>query len=36
MAGGINLSGCMQSKGYRYAGDQSPKYPRVDAAPSNP
>lgn len=23
MAGGVNLSGCMQSKGYRYVEDQS-------------
>jgi hypothetical protein len=25
MAGGINLSGCMQSKGYRYVEDLSPR-----------
>ncbi|BCA56627.1 hypothetical protein W02_37670 [Nitrospira sp. KM1] len=31
MAGSINLSGCMQSKGYRYVEDEHPKYPSADS-----
>ncbi|HJU05274.1 MAG TPA: hypothetical protein VJ692_08965 [Nitrospiraceae bacterium] len=30
MAGSINLSGCMQSKGYSYVKDQPPQYPSAD------
>jgi len=29
MAGGINLSGCMQSKGYRYADQQPSQHPNA-------
>ncbi|MCC6141407.1 MAG: hypothetical protein IT389_12430 [Nitrospira sp.] len=31
LAGGINLSGCMQSKGYHYDDEQLPRSPSVDA-----
>ena len=31
LAGGINLSGCMHSKGYRYVEDQPPKPPSPDS-----
>lgn len=30
LAGGINLSGCMQSKGYRYDDEPFPRSPSVD------
>lgn len=30
MAGGINLSGCMQSKGYRYVEQQPPPDPNAE------
>jgi len=30
MAGGINLSGCMQSKGYSYVQDEQPRYASPD------
>jgi hypothetical protein len=30
MAGGINLSGCMQSKGYRYIEQQPSQQPNAD------
>ena len=35
MAGGINLSGCMQAKGYRYVDGQPPQRSRGDTSASH-
>jgi hypothetical protein len=34
MAGGINLSGCMQSKGYRHVDDQPSRAPHAESPAS--
>jgi hypothetical protein len=36
MAGSINLSGCMRSKGYTYVKDQEPSRSNIDAPQPQP